>query len=406
LPAPPPVPATVYRSAPARARWLYLAVAAFSLVSLVSLWLEAQQLAILDGVLAGERGALGRLAESTDRLWFPDLLYSVTFIVIAVTFLAWLSRAHGNLAAVGLSSTRTRRGVLGWWFVPIANLWQPYRVVAELARASAAERAAPRLLLYSWWGLWLVGGLAGPSLRTVLDPATYEGLRENLVRTIVADALTLGAGLALAAVVRWVSAQQEHRAAALAATPMRHPFVHDDRRSPWLVASGALLALALGGVVVTSSLTGGGPETPDGSTSGSVSVFDLEVGHCFSDRFDDIKWTLHLVDCAAPHSGQVYALFEHPAAPSDAYPGSVAIEDFAWEGCLERFDTFTGEAYDTSPLEIYYMTPDRLSWSGNDREIVCLVGHVDGRLLEGSARQSLRSPSPGLIGPRGSDLAA
>ena len=91
----------------------------------------------------------------------------VTYIVIAVglatvvVFFVWLHRAAANARALGATGlTFTPGWSIGWFFVPIANLFMPLRVMRELWRAShdpahwATRAAAP--IVGWWWFAFLV----------------------------------------------------------------------------------------------------------------------------------------------------------------------------------------------------------------------------------------------------------
>ena len=53
---------------------------------------------------------------------------------------------------------------MGWYFVPVANLWMPYRAMKEIWRASVSpanwQKQALSMLVPGWWLL----GIAGSSI--------------------------------------------------------------------------------------------------------------------------------------------------------------------------------------------------------------------------------------------------
>ena len=105
---------------------------------------------------------------------------------------------------------------------------------------------------------------------------------------------------------------------------------------------------------------------------GQGNVFSLEVGTCFDDEdsgsgeVSDVP----IVDCSDPHDNEVYYLFD---MPDGDFPGSNAIEEQAIDGCLASFDSYVGRSYETSVLDIAWITPTEPSWDGGDREIVCIL---------------------------------
>lgn len=118
-----------------------------------------------------------------------------------------LELRHGGLAAVG------------WWFVPIANLFMPLRVLAELWCAAADPRpvAWRRQSFPSWIVLWWLSLLAIPMLGAALveqvadfflggvfdDSVTAARMHAIIRRDVALNGLVLVAGgLALVIVTR------------------------------------------------------------------------------------------------------------------------------------------------------------------------------------------------------------
>ncbi|GAB2835482.1 hypothetical protein GCM10022221_38190 [Actinocorallia aurea] len=121
-------------------------------------------------------------------------------VVTGVLFLAWLWQAHGQT----LSPVRTRRlWTVGSWFVPLANLWLPPRLVLEVWLASG-RYALPRrhgasVVVMAWWSNLLAAiGLA--QLFPSLDAATLHDA-EFAVQIGTAAAATLGLAATLAMAV-------------------------------------------------------------------------------------------------------------------------------------------------------------------------------------------------------------
>jgi hypothetical protein len=121
------------------------------------------------------------------------LLYWVTAIVYA----RWLFLAHRNLPALGAENLRFRPGwALGWFFIPLANLWKPCQAMSDLMRASKDPRhwhldETPPLVI-SWWILWLVVSNGGNAvLRMTLRSDSLETLRLATTMEIVLTVLSI-----------------------------------------------------------------------------------------------------------------------------------------------------------------------------------------------------------------------
>jgi hypothetical protein len=86
-------------------------------------------------------------------------------IATAVVFLLWVYRANSNARRLGAVGMKFPAGwAVGWYFIPIANLFVPFLTMREIWRASAnpgswaAQRAG--WVVPCWWLLFLVSKLA------------------------------------------------------------------------------------------------------------------------------------------------------------------------------------------------------------------------------------------------------
>jgi Septum formation len=116
-------------------------------------------------------------------------------------------------------------------------------------------------------------------------------------------------------------------------------------------------------------------DEPDGTapaSSAETSVFDLQVGDCFSADGDAVGSVL-VVDCAEPHVYEVFGLIGHEAANGEPYPGDTAILEYGDEACRAPFGDYVGHDYETSVYWITTVTPSEETWDEGDREIVCAL---------------------------------
>ena len=151
-----------------------------------------------------------------------------------------------------------------------------------------------------------------------------------------------------------------------------------------LIAATVATALA-GCTITTSSGRTSGTGEPAPSTT-SADVFQIKVGDCVNDTQQSEVQELPQVDCAEPHDYEVYYQFQMTDAE---FPGLDAATELAQNTCAEEFGTFVGTPYESTVLDLNYLTPTEDSWNrGNDRQISCLVYDPSGTTsgtLEGSA---------------------
>ena len=93
-------------------------------------------------------------------LWAIPVL-PMAALLTSVVILVWVHRANCNVRALGATRLKFTPGwAVGWFFVPIANLWKPFQAMLEIWRASVNPREWRRRtgspLLWCWWSLWVL----------------------------------------------------------------------------------------------------------------------------------------------------------------------------------------------------------------------------------------------------------
>ena len=129
-------------------------------------------------------------------------------------------------------------------------------------------------------------------------------------------------------------------------------------------------------------------ETGEIEAAGSVDAFAMQVGDCFDDQSGQPGEVSDVpgVPCEEPHDNQVFAMFD---LPTGTWPGDEQVSEAADEGCLDRFEAAIGATYDESILVCTTLFPTEASWEQRkDREVICVVYHMDLEKLTGSALNS------------------
>ncbi len=121
------------------------------------------------------------------------------------------------------------------------------------------------------------------------------------------------------------------------------------------------------------------PESASPTDAGQpveTSVFDLEVGDCFSAESDSVESVL-VVDCEQSHTYEAFFVFDHEAGPDEEYPGDDAMLTYADDACRPPFEEFVGMDYESSIWYITSVTPSAETWAEGDREIICTLDQQD-----------------------------
>ena len=96
-------------------------------------WLQSHD----PGVFTGGEPRDGTSALLAIVLFLSSLSYLVVYLGGIFFFFMWLVRANKNARALGARDMEFTPGwMVGWFFVPLANLFKPYEAVEELYLAS------------------------------------------------------------------------------------------------------------------------------------------------------------------------------------------------------------------------------------------------------------------------------
>ena len=149
----------------------------------------------------------------------------------------------------------------------------------------------------------------------------------------------------------------------------------------WAIYIAAALGFGIYGAVTDADRDGSGATIGEGN----VDEFHVQVGDCFNDSstFVDEISNIPGVPCADPHDNETYAVFD---VSKTTYPEGDGMAELANKSCVERFDAFVGNGYESSSLDILTMYPSPESWKQNDREIVCAVYDIEASKLVGSVK--------------------
>jgi hypothetical protein len=208
-----------FKSASGRAQWTMLLLGLAVVLDLIAVPSDLMEYAIMSRIDAGEFISDEEAIANDTRQMVIGLGQVGLIVVCAIAYLIWLYRAHANLPALGATGLKFSPGwAVGWWFVPLANLIQPYRVVAEVWRESvpgAREGGSVPPLVAVWWGAFLIANmLSGQAGRLYGDSTEAAKLMTADVLFAVSDGLSAVAAVLAIMVVRAIDRGQQGRAPA------------------------------------------------------------------------------------------------------------------------------------------------------------------------------------------------
>ncbi|KWT58422.1 hypothetical protein ADL21_29555 [Streptomyces albus subsp. albus] len=168
-------------------------------------------------------------ADRADDLYaLAAVIQGGVLIATAVAFIIWFHRSRVNAEHYTRDVCTLGRGwAIGSWFVPIGNLWLPYRVAKETWQASAQSapdgswRTVSMAPVRAWWTLWVVSLVVGRIGNTLYEKAQLpDTLRQAVSVVALSDLLDAVAAVLAILFIRKLTRMQQLPAAPYA-TP--HP---------------------------------------------------------------------------------------------------------------------------------------------------------------------------------------
>lgn len=219
LAAAPAAESAGFRDPTALTRWLKILLWAGIALTAISLASGLMELKLLSDIQAGMTLAPG-VADANDlRQRVIGVVRFIAIVATIVIFAMWIYRANYNARQLGATGMEFTPGwSVGWFFIPIANLWKPYQAMREIWKASAAPahwQDQPRGdILPWWWALFLIDNfLNQAALRLAMRAETLPQITAASTMSSISDAVDIVAALiALTLVGQIYRMQMAHRA--------------------------------------------------------------------------------------------------------------------------------------------------------------------------------------------------
>lgn len=202
--------------------WVTWAFVALIIMTLVIIWAYFRQADLITDAINGRMITFWEAEENDARIQQFSFIWLGVYILATVLFLVWIYRAHKNLSYLGATDLRFTPGwAVGWFFIPIMNLFRPYQVVSEIWKASDSEINTKDSFLWKrqptspivglWWAAFLIINYFDWFVTWRIDTSTYD-LTELLNITylyIASDFVTVIGIIITITMVRMTSRRQE-----------------------------------------------------------------------------------------------------------------------------------------------------------------------------------------------------
>jgi hypothetical protein len=121
---------------------------------------------------------------------------SIARLVGAIVFMVWIHGAVTNTQAINRPMTVTPGWAIGWFFIPIASLYMPYKTMGELVTHSDPREIVitPPTVL-AWWVLFVSGNglrILAPPLRESIGTSGFVVLELLATLSLTGSLLALG----------------------------------------------------------------------------------------------------------------------------------------------------------------------------------------------------------------------
>lgn len=142
------------------------------------------------------------------------MLASLAVLVASIIAISmWIYRAHANLHEAGLPALEFTPGwAVGWYFIPIANLFKPLQAMRELwtdsHQTSDSFSAQPPGNLGAWWGFWIVGNILGNISTRLSLMGNGSNLQVAIALGLISSLCTICAAWLLLGIIRQITAAQ------------------------------------------------------------------------------------------------------------------------------------------------------------------------------------------------------
>ncbi|MFI1151335.1 DUF4328 domain-containing protein [Streptomyces sp. NPDC020817] len=214
-------PADVLRSP----RGLAVAVTALlgvaAAVNLFSAAISGYAFSLMKSLTADPAGVDGDALDRSDTLTaIAGSLQLLILLATAVVFIIWFHRVRVNGEIMRPDAfSQTRGWAIGGWFIPLGNLFLPYRTAKEIWTASTqfapdgSFREVSAAPVNAWWAVWVLSALSDRVFSTMYGRAQTPGaLRDASAVGMVTDLITVVAAVLAIVFVRKLTAMQTTKA--------------------------------------------------------------------------------------------------------------------------------------------------------------------------------------------------
>ncbi|MCU0354272.1 MAG: DUF4328 domain-containing protein [Cytophagales bacterium] len=136
-------------------------------------------------------------------------LVLVLHLALAVVYIQWYRRAYHNLQKAGHRTEMSEGWAAGSWFVPLANLVLPYRIMKEIwykTQVEITQKPVNHTIVTAWWLAFIGGNVISQVFSKIIDD---DDIAETAFLTIISSGIHIIAILLAVQVVKQVAEFEE-----------------------------------------------------------------------------------------------------------------------------------------------------------------------------------------------------
>lgn len=195
----------------------------YIVATVVAIFSDISGINIASRLASGDYVSLSEATRFDTQFATIGITQTLVFIVTSILFCVWIHRVYKNLPALNANGLKYSPGwAVGWFFVPIMNLFRPYQVTTEIWKASNPDvtikgeldwkDSSLSPLLPCWWSLWILSGIVGNIVsRLYLSANDVDSLSASYWGYLVLDILDVAATVLLVTIVIKIDHRQREK---------------------------------------------------------------------------------------------------------------------------------------------------------------------------------------------------
>lgn len=191
----------------------------YCLLSAAGIWSDWLEIRLLHRMSDGVEVTAEEADSNDSRQFVLAMAGLAVYLMTAIVFLRWVYCSNRNASSLVDDKLEFTPGwAVGWYFVPFANLWKPYQVMAEIFKASHPDfvndwtSASAPSVTSRWWTLWILGNIiARVQSRMSMKAETLDELLRATQVTLASEVLSVVLGITAITLVKKVHAWQHEK---------------------------------------------------------------------------------------------------------------------------------------------------------------------------------------------------